>query len=137
MVEQIFWEKINGSWYAFGADGFLKDGWVYDYQLNSWYCTSIENGMKDGWYTDPQDRYTYYLEPKTGKLANGWKQIDSHWYYFNTNASLRTWELDEATGKWNYNTMVRVKPYGAMYKNENTPDGYYVNNDGGWDGKTK
>ena len=137
MVEQILWEKINGSWYAFGADGFLKDGWVYDYQLNSWYCTSIENGMKDGWYTDPQDRYTYYLEPETGKLANGWKQIDSHWYYFNTNTSLRTWELDETTGKWNYNTMVRVKPYGAMYKNENTPDGYYVNNDGVWNEKTK
>lgn len=137
MVEQILWEKINGSWYAFGADGFIKDGWVYDYQLNSWYCTSIENGMKAGWYTDPQDRCTYYLEPETGKLAKGWKQIDSHWYYFNTNESSRTWELDETTGKWNYNTMARIKPYGAMYKNEKTPDGYYVNSDGVWDGKKK
>ena len=134
-IEQIFWELINGSWYAFGADGSLKDGWVYDYQLSSWYCTSIENGMKEGWYLDPQDRYTYYLEPETGELAGGWKQINNQWYYFNPIAASQAWNLDESTGKWTYNTKSREKPYGAMYKNEQTPDGYYVNADGMWDGK--
>ncbi len=133
-IEQIFWELINGSWYAFGVDGSLKDGWVYDYQLNSWYCTSIENGMKEGWYLDPQDRYTYYLEPETGELAGGWKQINNQWYYFNPTAASQAWKLDEATEKWTYNTKSKEKPYGAMYKNEQTPDGYYVNGDGIWNG---
>jgi len=133
-IEQIFWELINGSWYAFGADGSLKDGWVYDYQLNSWYCTSIETGMKESWYLDPQDQYTYYLEPETGRLAGGWKQINNQWYYFNPTAASQAWKLDENTGKWTYNTKSREKPYGAMYKNEQTPDGYYVNEDGIWNG---
>ena len=28
--EQIAWEKVNGAWYAFGADANAKNGWVYD-----------------------------------------------------------------------------------------------------------
>ena len=71
MVEQILWEKINGSWYAFGVNGYLKSGWVYDYQLNGWYNVSVESGMRSSWYTDPQDQNTYYLEPQAGKMAIG------------------------------------------------------------------
>ena len=133
-IEQILWELINGSWYAFGADGSVKDGWVYDYQLGSWYCTSAESGMKVSWHTDLQDGHTYYLEPETGKLAGGWKQINNQWYYFNTDTSSRGWKFDETTGNWSYNTRNKEKPYGAMYKNEQTPDGYYVNGDGIWNG---
>ncbi len=121
-IEQILWELINGAWYAFGADGSVKDGWVYDYQLGSWYCTSAESGMKVSWHTDSDDGHTYYLEPETGKLARGWKQINNQWYYFNT----------DTTGNWNYNANNKEKPFGAMYKNEQTPDGYYVNGDGIW-----
>ena len=29
----------------------------------------------------------------------------------------------------------KAKPFGAMYRNEMTPDGYFVNADGVWDGK--
>ena len=134
-VEQILWEKINGSWYAFGTDEYLKSGWVYDYQLNGWYNVSVENGMQSGWFTDSQDRNTYYLEPQEGKMAVGWKSIDSKWYYFNAAVLGRTWELNEETGNWFYNTKTRSKPFGAMYRDENTPDGYYVNETGEWDGK--
>ncbi len=134
-IEQILWELINGSWYAFGADGSVKDGWVYDYQLGSWYCTSAESGMKVSWHTDLQDGHTYYLEPESGKLAKGWKQINNQWYYFNADTTSQAWRFDETTGNWSYNTNNKEKPFGAMYSNENTPDGYYVNGDGIWDGK--
>ena len=133
-VEQILWEKINGAWYAFGADGYLKSGWVYDYQLNGWYSVSVDTGMREGWYTDEQDMQTYYLEPQAGKLAAGWKVIDSAWYYFNTIVSAPAWEFDKESRNWYYNTKSKSKPFGAMYRNEKTPDGYFVNDTGAWDG---
>ena len=136
-VEQILWEKINGAWYAFGADGYLKSGWVYDYQLNSWYSVSVDTGMREGWYTDAQDMQTYYLEPQAGKLAANWKMIDSAWYYFNAVVSTPAWEFDKESGNWYYNTKSKSKPFGALYRNEKTPDGYFVNDTGVWDEKEK
>lgn len=134
-VEQILWEKINGAWYAFGVNGYLKSGWVFDYQLNSWYNVSVEKGMQSGWYTDSQDKHTYYLDPQNGSLAAGWKAINDKWYYFNASVLTPTWELDPETGNWYYNIRSRSKPFGAMYQGENTPDGYFVGSDGIWNGQ--
>ncbi len=60
VYEQPAWEKINGAWYAFGADGLTKSGFLFDYELNGWFYIDIHSGMK-----------------------TGWQQIDSSWYYFN------------------------------------------------------
>lgn len=49
-----------------------------------------------------------YYEPAA---AIGWKQINGTWYYFNNE--------------------------GKMLKNTTTPDGYYVNSNGVWDGSSK
>ncbi len=131
-VEQVIWEKINGNWYAFGANGYIKSGWVFDYQLGSWYAVTVEKGMQSGWYTDAQDGFTYYLDPANGKIVGGWRQIDSKWYYFNDIVYSPTWVYNQQTGAWNYNPLSRTKPYGAMYSNELTPDGYQVGADGVW-----
>ena len=131
-VEQVLWEKINGAWYAFGADEYLQSGWVYDYQLQKWYLMKVENGMQTGWYQDPQDGYTYYLEPETGSLASGWKWIDQNWYYLNEVVSGRTWELNEETGEWYYNIKSVTWPFGALYRSATTPDGYQVDENGVW-----
>ncbi len=136
-VEQVLWEKVNNAWYAFGAGGYLKSGWIYDYRLRSWYLISENHGMKSGWYTDAQDRQTYYLEPVAGNLAVGWKQFDSKWYYFNSVSLAPTWELDRETGNWFYNARSGGKPYGALYRSGKTPDGYYVDQEGVWDGNEK
>ncbi|MGN0158803.1 MAG: putative Ig domain-containing protein [Brotaphodocola sp.] len=130
--EQILWEKVNSRWYAFGADGYLKSGWINDYQLGSWYWVSIDYGMKSGWYTDPQDGFTYYLDPETGKIVAGWKRIDEKWYYFNEIAQKPTWVFDEQKCVWYYDILSKNKPYGSMYWNERTPDGYLVGVDGAW-----
>lgn len=136
-AEQVTWEKVNGSWYAFGTNGYLKSGWVWDYQLGAWYNVTTESGMQIGWYTDAQDNCTYYLDPETGKMALGWKLIDGNWYYFNEVTPVQTWFYDAATGSWNYNVQSRVKPFGSLYRRERTPDHYYVGSDGVWDGKEK
>lgn len=131
-VEQIIWEKINGSWYAFGADGYMKTGWVYDYRLGSWYSLSADTGMLVGWYTDPVDQNTYYLDPVEGGLSIGWRNIERKWYYFNSVVTEPTWELNKETNKWQYNAKSNSKPFGALLRNEKTPDGYEVNADGVW-----
>lgn len=131
-VEQILWEKVNGSWYAFGADGYLKSGWVYDYQLEKWYLLAVENGMQTGWYNDSQDGCTYYLDQSSGELVHGWRQIDQSWYYFNEVVQGRTWELDEETGNWYYNVRSTSRPYGSLYRDGITPDGYEIGSSGAW-----
>ncbi len=131
-VEQVLWELVDGSWYAFGANEYLKSGWVFDYQLNGWYLTSAESGMQSGWRVDSQDGQTYYMDPSTGRLAISWMLIDNNWYYFQALAQEPTWELNKENGNWFYNAKSGVRPYGAMYRDERTPDGYYVNVDGVW-----
>lgn len=60
LVEQPLWEMVNGAWYAFGADGYVKTGRIFDPALNGWFYVDVNTGMK-----------------------TGWQQIDGKWYYFN------------------------------------------------------
>ena len=89
--EQVAWEQVNGEWYAFGADGFAKSGWVYDEALGGWFYLDENNRMKIGWH-----------------------QINGIWYYFQTESDGRK---------------------GIMFSGRRTPDGYYVDKTGAWDGK--
>lgn len=60
LVEQPLWEMVNGAWYAFGADGYVKTGRIFDPAQNGWFYVDVNTGMK-----------------------TGWQQIDGKWYYFN------------------------------------------------------
>ena len=93
VYEQPHWEMVNGKWYAFGADQYAKDGWVYDRSYGTWFYIDIDRGM-----------YT------------GWVFINGKWYYFHPISDGRK---------------------GAMYKEQQTPDGYYVDENGAWDGKER
>ena len=112
---EIFaWANINGNWWAFGADGYIKTGWAQDGKDNRWYQIDANTGMKTGWHFDEAgDKHWYYLNPVSGEMLTGWRQIDGKWYYF-----------AEVTGG----------PLGSMYQNAQTPDGYRVGADGAWDG---
>lgn len=77
-----------------------------------------ENGrMITGWYFDAADGYWYYLNPVSdntlGKMMTGWVTINGQFYYFNQNSDGHR---------------------GRMYVNEMTPDGYYVDGNGVWNG---
>ena len=59
--EQIVWEMINGAWYPFGSNGYVKSGLVYDAALGGTFYVDINSGMK-----------------------TGWQQVDGVWRYFST-----------------------------------------------------
>jgi len=69
--------------------------------------------MQTGWFIDPADQNSYYLNPFSdgtcGRMMTGWVDIGGKRYYFNPNS-------DGAMGR--------------MFRNERTPDGYYVGADG-------
>ncbi|GEM_PF-5299006 len=74
--EQLAWEMINGAWYAFGADGYAKSGWVFDPALGGHFYIDINTGMK-----------------------TGWQQLDGNWYYFNPNSDGRKGIWEEGKNK--------------------------------------
>lgn len=87
------WEMVNGNWWAYDENGYIKTGWLRDETLGGWFYVDAELGMRTGWV-----------------LING------VWYYFHTISD----------GK-----------KGIMYAARKTPDGYYVDENGAWDGKAK
>ncbi len=70
--------------------------------------------MQIGWYYDESGHCWYYLDPVSGAMLTGWQLINGKWYY-----------LSKTSG---------AVPLGSMYKETRTPDGYYVDKDGAWDG---
>lgn len=112
IIETLTWKKIKGRWWAFGADGYLKTGWVKDNVTGNWYMNDENTGMLEGWFLDPHSSSWYYLDPGTGIMLTGWHFINGSWYY-----------LSETSG---------AIPLGAMYRSAWTPDGYLVDETGAW-----
>ena len=112
------YEGVSKSeWYHFGTDNNMDSGWFLDGATNKWYYLSTDhNGffgeMKTGWILD--NGKWYYLNPGSGEMITGWAHVDNKYYYLNT-----------ASGQ-------AGKPYGAMFANERTPDGYNVDANGVW-----
>ena len=132
-VEQVVWKQLRGAWWAFGADGYIRTGWVYDYSAGEWYYVDENTGMRTGWYLDPQDGKWYYLDPATGEMLTEWQLIpDLGYVYLNPYAPQPTWTYDEELKTWVYMEGAG-RPYGSLYMAEWTPDGYYVNADGVWE----
>ena len=92
----------------FGADGYAKSGLVFDPALGGYFYIDINTGMK-----------------------TGWQLIDNEWYYFTKQNEAQTYFGDNRKG-WLYDPTKPGKPYGSMYRNESTPDGYRVDEKGAW-----
>lgn len=112
---QSEWGMINNKWYYFGSDGYAENGWLL--VNGAWYYLDQVNcDMKSGWLQETQNGYWYYLDPATGAMRTGWVQVNGKWYYLNPAAPTADGDL----------------PFGAMYANTVTPDGYHVGVDGAW-----
>ncbi len=112
--EKPFWIWTGGRWWAFDSEGYLKTGWVFDGASGKWYLLNEKNGMQIGWHYDESGRFWYYLDPVSGAMLTGWQLINGKWYYFSKTSG--------------------AVPLGSMYRETRTPDGYYVDKDGAWDG---
>ena len=112
--EKLGWIQKDGKWWAFGSDGYLKRGWAQDNASGKWYLIDENTGMQTSWHYDESDQHWYYLDPASGVMLTGWQFINGKWYY-----------LSKISG---------AVPLGSMYRETRTPDGYYVDKDGAWDG---
>lgn len=112
--EKLGWIQKDGKWWAFGSDGYLKSGWAQDNANGKWYLIDENTGMQTSWHYDESDQHWYYLDPASGAMLTGWQFINGKWYY-----------LSKTSG---------AVPLGSMYREIRTPDGYYVDKDGAWDG---
>lgn len=112
--EKLGWIQKDGKWWAFGSDGYLKSGWAQDNASGKWYLIDENTGMQTSWHYDESDQHWYYLDPASGAMLTGWQFINGKWYY-----------LSKTSG---------AVPLGSMYREIRTPDGYYVDKDGAWDG---
>ena len=112
--EKLGWIQKDGKWWAFGSDSYLKRGWAQDNASGKWYLIDENTGMQTSWHYDESDQHWYYLDPASGAMLTGWQFINGKWYY-----------LSKTSG---------AVPLGSMYREIRTPDGYYVDKDGAWDG---
>lgn len=127
-------QTAGNGWYRFDDKGVLQTGWICD-ETGSWYyCNTGKEGntgkMATDWKLDGSDGNWYYLDPVSGAMALGWRQIGGKWYYFSsTGAGVYTY--DPAKVKWTFGGG-SGRPLGSMYKNEVTPDGCQVDANGAW-----
>ncbi len=132
-------EEGRFNWFKFDANGIMEFGWIKS-QNGKWYHThAVSDGnlgiLHKGWYNEPMDGKRYYLDEKTGAMLDGWVALSGKYYYF-TEAPLvpeQTY-FQKENGFWYYDDNNR-RPYGSMYQNELTPDNYFVDHNGVWDGK--
>ena len=132
-------EEGRFNWFKFDANGIMEFGWIKS-QNGKWYHThAVSDGnlgmLHKGWYYEPMDGKWYYLDEKTGAMLDGWVPLSGKYYYF-TEAPLvpeQTY-FQRENGYWYYDNHNR-RPYGSMYQNEMTPDNYFVDQNGVWDGR--
>ena len=102
------WLMVEDEYYYLDENGImLTDTTAPDgYYVNS---NGERQGYLPGWYLDPTDNVWRYIQKNGYYKSNGWLQdTDGKWYYFNMAAYLVTDSV--------------------------TPDGYYVDASGVWDG---
>ena len=92
------WVNEDGAWFYYDASGAQASGWVKD--GSSWYYLDPATGqMVTGWILDGPT--WYYLTPGSGAMATGWVKDGSAWYYMAPSGALTTgWVKDG--GSWYY-----------------------------------
>lgn len=88
------WEKINGEWYLFDADGWMLTGWQY--RDGNWYYLKRkspgEGRMLTGWQKIVWNGRSckFYFEPDGAMVSDCFKLIEGSWYAFDSDGVLVT-----------------------------------------------
>ncbi|MDW2796496.1 hypothetical protein RZO55_02730, partial [Clostridium boliviensis] len=137
------WVGDGKDWYHVDETGKLNYDWYLEGD-KTWYKLNKEPGDRfgaalSGWNYEPMDDKRYFFDPATTKMLTGWQLIDHKWYYFTKQNESQTYFGSNPSGSnpngWKYDKTKPGKPYGSMYQNERTPDGYMVDEDGVWKNK--
>ena len=113
----------HGWWLRFADSSYPKaekrgtNGIAYAWeQVNgNWWAFDESGYIKTGWMRDEDYGGWFYLDPEHG-MQTGWVLIDGKWCYFHPTSDGRK---------------------GILYVGRLTPDGYYVDENGVWDGKDR
>lgn len=76
------WEKIDGLWYFFDKEGWMKTGWL-SWKNNKYYLQ--EKSTKDF---------------KEGQMRTGWVQLKNVWYWFDDSGAAAKSTCKQINGKW-------------------------------------
>ena len=114
------WMKDAKGWWLRFSDGTWpmadRTGAYHWEKINGkWWAFDETGYAKTGWLRDEDYGGWFYIDPEHG-MQTGWVLLDGVWYYFNPISD----------GK-----------RGIMYAGQRTPDGYYVEKNGVWDGRNK
>lgn len=128
------WVGDGENWFYINKDGKLEYDWFCDPETNKWYMLNREHNGKfgaalKGWYFEVQDGKYYFLNPSDFSMFTGWVFIRSEWYFFSATPEGMTYFGNNDIG-WKFDINTTLRPYGSMYVNETTPDGYKVDNTG-------
>ena len=113
----------HGWWLRFADSSYPKaekrgtNGIAYAWeQVNgNWWAFDESGYIKTGWMRDEDYGGWFYLDPEHG-MQTGWVLIDGKWHYFHPTSDGRK---------------------GILYVGRLTLDGYYVDENGVWDGKDR
>ena len=114
------WMKDAKGWWFRFSDGTWpmadRTGAYHWEKINGkWWAFDETGYAKTGWLRDEDYGGWFYMDPEHG-MQIGWVLLNGVWYYFNPISD----------GK-----------RGIMYAGQRTPDGYYVEKNGVWDGRNK
>ena len=114
------WMKDAKGWWLRFSDGTWpmadRTGAYHWEKINGkWWAFDEMGYAKTGWLRDENYGGWFYMDLEHG-MQTGWMLLNGVWYYFNPISD----------GK-----------RGIMYAEQRTPDGYYVDKNGVWDGRNK
>ncbi|MEI3180902.1 MAG: hypothetical protein V8S93_10185 [Lachnospiraceae bacterium] len=114
------WMKDAKGWWLRFSDGTwpMADrtgAYHWEHINGKWWAFNETGYAKTGWLRDEDYGGWFYMDLEHG-MQTGWVLLDGAWYYFNPSSD----------GK-----------RGIMYAGQRTPDGYYVDKNGVWDGRNK
>ncbi len=89
------WRTIDGKSYYYKDYVMQKDSWIHD--GNGWFFINADGQPSTGWLN--QNNVTYYLDPNSGRMTQGWLLTSDGWRYFDLNGAMQTgWLMDQ--GAW-------------------------------------
>lgn len=114
--EHGWWLRFADNTYpkgSVGESGGISHSW--EHINGNWWAFDQTGYAKTGWLRDEDYGGWFYMDLEHG-MQTGWVLLNGAWYYFNP----------VSDGK-----------RGMMYAGQRTPDGYYVEKNGVWDGRNK
>ncbi len=122
------WRTIGGNTYYYKNHKMQKDTWIHD--GTGWFFMDANGLATSGWLS--QNGSTYYLDPDTRRMTEGWRAFPEGWRYFGTDGAMQSgWAADN--GIWYYLNQDALMQTGWLLDGETR---YYLKESGamaqGW-----